>query len=75
MEKKTTAAAEKQYPKKKSSESVYTVQELMDNAETVFGAGTKRECVAAAFRFAVKTQATREEAQEIVKKFLKKEVK
>ena len=74
MEKKT-AVPEKQIPKKKGSESVYTVRELVDNAETVFGAGTKRECVAAAFRFAGKTQATREEAKKIVENFLKKEVK
>lgn len=74
MEKKTTAP-EKQPPKKKGSESVYTVQELVDNAESVFGAGTKRECVRAAFRFAWKTQATREEAKKIVGSFLKKEVK
>lgn len=74
MEKKTTAP-EKQPPKKKGSESVYTVQELVDNAESVFGAGAKRECVRAAFRFAGKTQATREEAKKIVESFLKKEVK
>lgn len=74
MEKKNTTP-EKQIPKKKSSESVYTVQELIDNAESVFGRGTKRECVAAAFRFAGKTQATREEAKKIVENFLKKEVK
>lgn len=74
MEKKTTAS-EKQTPKKKSSESVYTVQELVDNAESVFGTGAKRECVKAAFRFAGKTQATREEAKKIVESFLKKEVK
>lgn len=74
MEKKTTVS-EKQTPKKKGSESVYTVQELVDNAEFVFGIGTKRECVMAAFRFAGKTQATREEAKKTVEDFLKKEVK
>lgn len=74
MEKKTTVP-EKQTSKKKSSESVYTVQELVNNAEAVFGARTKKECVAAAFRFAGKTQATREEAKRIVENFLKKEVK
>lgn len=74
MEKKTTAP-EKQTPKRKGSESVYTVQELIDNAEAVFGAGTKKECVAAAFRFAGKTKATREEAKKTVETFLKKEVK
>nr|DAY91723.1 MAG TPA: hypothetical protein [Caudoviricetes sp.] len=74
MEKKTTVP-EKQTPKKKGSESVYTVQELVDNAESVFGAGTKRECVSAAFRFAGKTQVTREEAKKIFENFMKKEVK
>lgn len=74
MEKKTTAS-EKQTPKKKGSESVYTVQELEDNAESVFGSGAKRECVRAAFRSAGKTRATREEAKKVVDNFLKKEVK
>lgn len=74
MEKRTTAS-EKQAPKKKGSESVYTVQELEDNAESVFGERIKKECVAAAFRSAGKTQATREEAKKVVDNFLKKEVK
>ena len=74
MEKKITVP-EKQNVKKKGSESVYTVQELIDNAESVFGTGTKKECVMAAFRFTGKTQATREEAKKIVENFLKKEVK
>ena len=64
MEKKTTAS-EKQTPKKKGSESVYTVQELVDNAESVCGTGAKRECVKAAFRFAGKSQA-----KKIVESFL-----
>ena len=68
MEKKTTAS-EKQTPKKKGSESVYTVQELVDNAESVFGTGAKRECVKAAFRFAGKTQATRRKQRKSLRVF------
>ncbi len=59
--------------KKTSQESVYSLQELVENAKKVFG--TKPECVAAALLAANKTECTVSEAKEIVNKFLKKEVK
>ena len=72
MDKKTETA--KGTEKKSVSESVYTVKELAASAEAVFGENVKKECVIAAFRAAGKTQGTKAEAQEIVRKFMKKGV-
>ena len=41
----------------------------------VFGKDVRKECVVAAFRYAGKKEATKEEAKKIVVGFLKKEVK
>lgn len=66
-----TKAAE---PKKitVSKESVYSAEELA-NAPQMFG--TRKECVAAALKFYGKKEATVKEAQELIRKFLGKEVK
>ncbi len=68
--------AQEQDPNKEQKtlqESVYPVSELAANAKKVFG--TRQECVAAALKAAGKTECTVTEAKEIVKKFLKREVK
>ena len=62
-----------QKEQKASRESVYSASELAANAKKVFG--TRQECVAAALKAAGKTECTVTEAKEIVKKFLKREVK
>ena len=54
-------------------EAEYTVQELAEAAETVFK--TKPECVIAAFRVAGVEKATKTKANDIVTKFMAKEVK
>lgn len=67
---------QEQTPKKEQKtlqESVYSASELAANAKQVFG--TRQECVAAALKAAGKTECTIAEANEIVKRFLKKEVK
>lgn len=60
-------------PKAKGQEAVYTVEELAAGAETLFR--TRPECVTAAFREKGITACTREEAGEIVGRFIRKEVK
>ena len=62
-EKVTTKAAPVQ------AESVYTAEELADNAGNLFGVRT--ECVAAALKVA----GTVSKTKEIVEEFMKKEVK
>lgn len=57
----------------KQRESLYSVKELANNANKLFG--TRSECVIAAFKSAGKTEATKPEAKKIVEGFLKKEVK
>ena len=54
---------------------VYSASELAASSEAVFGNGVMPECVSAAFFVAEKTEATREEAKNIVKRFMQKEVK
>lgn len=61
--------AEKKCPKA----PVYSSRELMDNAKDIFN--TRQECVGAALKAAGKEECTVAEAKEIVRKFLKKEVK
>lgn len=82
MEKKETATAragakdteQKKTPKVPAA-SVYRVKDLAENAESVFGKNVRSECVVAAFKNAGKAEATKEDAQKIVREFLKKEVK
>lgn len=53
--------------------SVYTVKELAEQADILFG--TRPECIMAALRTEKKTEFTVDEARNLVKKFLKREVK
>ena len=53
-------------------DTVYSAEELA-NAPQMFG--TRKECVAAALKYYGKKEATVKEAQELVRKFLSKEVK
>lgn len=66
-EKVTTKAAPVQ------AESVYTAEELADNAGNLFGVRT--ECVAAALKVAGIKECTVSKTKEIVEAFMKKEVK
>lgn len=73
-EKTTTAeatVAEKVTPVQ--AESVYTAEELADNAGNLFGVRT--ECVAAALKVAGIKECTVSKTKEIVEAFMKKEVK
>jgi len=69
--------SEKKIPSKDAiiQESEYTVEELAMASESIIGKGIMPECVLAAFRVAKVKKATKNEAKEIVTKFLKKEVK
>lgn len=73
MEKKVNSSAKT--PEKNTSEPLYTVAELAKSSEKLFGKDVRKECVVAAFRYAGKKEATKEEAKKIVTGFLKKEVK
>ncbi len=53
--------------------SVYTVKELAEQADILFG--TRPECIMTALRTEKKTEFTVDEARNLVKKFLKREVK
>lgn len=67
---KTNVPVEK--PEKVKKESVYSAAEL---AKAAHRFGTKEECVVAALRYYKKVEATIKETEELVKKFLNKEVK
>lgn len=60
---------------KSAKEAIYSVQDLAAASEAVFGAGIMPECVIAAMAGAGLDTATKKQAVEIVKKFLKAEVK
>lgn len=60
---------------KAETESVYSVDELAEYSNKVFGLNVRSECVVAAFKNAGKESATIAEAKEIVGTFMKKEVK
>lgn len=62
----------REIPKGKQA-SVYTAKELAEQADTLFG--TRPECIMAALRTEKKTEFTVDEARDLVKKFLKREVK
>ena len=53
--------------------STYSVEELAENARSIFG--KPPEVVTTALKMAGKKTATLDDAKEIVKKFLEKEVK
>lgn len=77
-EKTTTAeetAAEKTVAKATpvQAESIYTAEELAQNARALFGVRT--ECVAAALKVAGIKECTVSKTKEIVEAFMKKEVK
>ena len=68
-------AIEEQAVKKEQKalqESIYTCNELSANAKKVFG--TRPECVEAALKAAGKEDYTVDEAKQVVKNFLKREV-
>jgi hypothetical protein len=48
MEKKVSSSAKT--PEKNTLEPLYTVAELAESSEKVFGKGVRKECVVAAFR-------------------------
>lgn len=75
VENKAEAAQEQASKKEQKTprESVYSANELAANAKKVFG--TRQECVLSALKAAGKSECTVSEAREIVRKFLKKEVK
>ena len=79
MEKKVNSSAKT--PEKNTSEPLYTVAELAESSEKVFGKDVRKECVMAGVRDggkkedSSKKEATKEEAKKIVTSFLKKEVK
>lgn len=57
---------------RQTKESVYPARELVKAAHRFH---TQEECVAAALSFYGKKEATMKEAEELVRKFLKREVK
>lgn len=71
-EKKAAANQTSVTPVKQSVESIYSVQELTEANEKVFG--VKRECVVAALKEKGKDKLTLTEAKKIVSDFLKREV-
>lgn len=71
-EKNTADAGTKPEPAKKT-ESIYTAEELAENARSLFGVRT--ECVAAALKVAGIKECTVSKTKEIVEAFMKKEVK
>ena len=66
-------SGDKQSESSHSTVETYTVEELANVADKLFG--VTQECVIAAFRIADKNEATEEEAKELVLAFLNKEVK
>ena len=71
---------EKKIPEEKTrkeqeskQEPIYTAKELANNARKLFD--TRPECVAAALKSAKKESCSISEAKEIIKKFMKKEIK
>ena len=52
----------------------YSITELAEHAEKIFGANVKRECVMAALQMKELKEASVVEAKEIVEAFLKREV-
>lgn len=67
-----SAEIQKAETPKRAKEAVYSVAELSKAAHRF---GTKEECVVAALRYYKKAEATIKETEELVKKFLNKEVK
>lgn len=59
----------------KNADDIYSAEEFAQNAASVFGADVRSECVIAAFRLAEKKSATRQEAEKIVREFLRKEIR
>ena len=71
---------EKKIPEEKTrkeqenkQESIYTAKEFANNARKLFD--TRSECVAAALKSAKKESCSISEAKEIIKTFMKKEIK
>ena len=74
---KTQAAAEK--AAKGSAATKYTMQEFIDAADTLFadvekGKRPSRHIIMAAFRFAKKEEATKEEGRQLIKAFMERKV-
>ena len=68
-----SAAAEKTKKSGKKQEPVYSAEEFCSSAQALFH--TKPECVRAALKERNITQCSRAEAEQIVRNFMKKEVK
>ena len=56
------------------TEQIYTAAEFANASEIIFGKKIMPECVIAAFKVAGINESTKEEAKDLVDKFLKKEV-
>lgn len=67
-----TAVQSETAPRMVQPESVYTAEELSQNAERLFG--VRAECVAAALKAAAISVCTVSIAKEIVKEFMRKEI-
>jgi len=73
---KTQAAAEKPV---NGAATKYTMQEFIDAADTLFsdvekGKRPSRYIIMAAFRFAKKEEATKEEGRKLIQKFMERKV-
>lgn len=64
---------EKVVQEEKSEGSVYPASELTQAAEKAFG--TSKDCVAAALKYAGKSEATISEAKKIINSYIKTEVR
>lgn len=73
VEEEKKIVEEKTRKEPESKESIYTAKELANNARKLFN--TRPECVAAALKSAKKECCSISETKEIVKKFMKKEIK
>lgn len=60
--------------KMKQAETTYSIAELAEHSEKIFGANVKKECVMAALQMKELNEASVVEAKEIVEAFLKREV-
>jgi hypothetical protein len=60
--------------KKKQEEPLYTAKELANNADKIFGANVKSECVRAALEMNKVEESTISTCKRLVKALLEKEV-
>ena len=67
MEKKVNSSAKT--PEKNTSEPLYTVAELAESSEKVFGKDVRKECVMAAFRYAGKRKPRKKRLRKLSQAF------